>query len=78
MGNLTLITKRLNSKLSNSGWKEKKKVLKDFSKLKLTTDYLDHDSWNESSIAERADYLSNKAIEIWKVEIPTSLISVSA
>ena len=66
LGNLTLITKNLNSKLRNQAWSDKKKTLKEYSSLKMTTAFLDKDDWNESTIEERAAMLANKAIEIWK------------
>jgi len=65
LGNLTLITKNLNSKLRNQAWNDKKKTLKEYSSLKMTTAFLDKDAWNESTIEERASMLANKALEIW-------------
>jgi hypothetical protein len=66
LGNLTLITKNLNSKLRNQAWVEKKKTLKQYSSLKMTTAFLDCDSWDEGKITSRADQLADKAIAIWR------------
>lgn len=66
LGNLTLITKNLNSKLRNQAWVDKKKTLKEYSSLKMTTAFLDKEQWNENTIEERANLLATKAIEIWK------------
>lgn len=66
LGNLTLTTKNLNSKLRNQAWKDKKKTLKDYSSLKITTDFLNKKYWNEKSIRQRANLLSEKAIQIWQ------------
>jgi hypothetical protein len=66
LGNLTLITKNLNSKLRNQAWGDKKKTLKEYSSLKMTTAFLDKEAWNESTIEERANLLATKAIDIWK------------
>jgi len=66
LGNLTLITKNLNSKLRNQAWADKRKTLKEYSSLKMTTAFLDKDQWNESTIDDRADLLARKAIDIWK------------
>jgi len=66
LGNLTLITKNLNSKLRNQAWEDKKKTLKEYSSLKMTTAFLDKEQWNESTIDERANLLATKAIDIWK------------
>lgn len=66
LGNLTLITKNLNSKLRNQAWDDKKNTLKEYSSLKMTTAFLDKEHWNESTIEERANLLATKAIDIWK------------
>ncbi|MFD0863054.1 DUF262 domain-containing protein [Sungkyunkwania multivorans] len=65
LGNLTLITKNLNSKLRNQAWEDKKKTLKEYSSLKMTTAFLDKEQWNEDTIEERANLLATKAIDIW-------------
>ena len=67
LGNLTLITKNLNSKLKNQAWQNKIETLKKYSSLKITTNYLDKSNWDEQTIMERADNLANKALEIWKL-----------
>ena len=65
MGNLTLITKNLNSALRNAPWNKKKDTLAQYSKLPITTSYLGVE-WNEENIKERAEDLSNIAVNIWK------------
>lgn len=64
LGNLTLVTKRLNSKLSNDPWAEKKKTLRKYSSLNITTDYLD-DDWEETYIVSRAEALAGLALKMW-------------
>lgn len=66
LGNLTLITKNLNSKLRNQAWSDKKTTLKEYSSLKMTTAFLDKNDWNEGTIEERAAMLADKALGIWK------------
>lgn len=66
LGNLTLVTQPLNSKLKNSAWDNKKKELKKYSSLSITTDYLELDSWDETQIKNRANNLSEEALNIWK------------
>lgn len=66
LGNLTLVTKRLNSKMQNESWEIKKVILKKNSGLRMTTDYLDRELWNEASIDERGGHLTKSALEIWK------------
>lgn len=68
IGNLTLVTKPLNSSMKNASWVNKKALLREYSKLKITTDYLDHEVWDETAIDKRAVDLSNIAIQIWKRE----------
>jgi hypothetical protein len=65
-GDLTIITKNLNSKLRNSAWSNKKTVLQQYSSLPLTTKYTVLDDWNESTINKRAEDLEAIALQIWK------------
>lgn len=65
LGNLTIITRNLNSKLRNSSWKNKKAVLQQNSSLPLTTDYTGLEKWNEEGIINRANTLKDLAITIW-------------
>jgi len=66
LGNLTIITKNLNSKLRNSSWLNKRDVLQDYSSIPLTTKYTKQAVWNEESIALRGEDLVTIALEIWK------------
>lgn len=66
LGNLTLVTKSLNSSMKNAAWGKKKKALKEFSLLKITTDYIDNSEWDESKIDSRASDLATMALKIWK------------
>ena len=65
LGNLTLVTRNLNSSMKNAAWKIKKEVLKEYSKLKITTDYIDSEEWNETEIGTRADDLADIALKMW-------------
>lgn len=66
LGNLTLVTKNLNSSMKNAAWDKKKKALKEFSLLKITTDYIENPEWDETKINERASDLASIALKIWK------------
>lgn len=66
LGNLTLITKNLNSKLRNQAWETKKATLKEYSSLKMTTAFLELEQWDENKIMNRANLLADKAIAIWR------------
>ena len=66
-GNLTLVTKRLNSALSNAPWEEKQHTLGSHSILFLNKFLLDSAPavWDENSITERARHLCQAAIKVW-------------
>ena len=65
IGNLTLVTQRLNSKMQNSEWQQKKALLKQYSSLAITTDYVELSVWDELSIETRAKALYELALKIW-------------
>jgi hypothetical protein len=65
IGNLTLVTKRLNPKMSNGPWLTKRDALQNFSVLLISSDVREAESWDEESIRERADRLANVAIDVW-------------
>jgi uncharacterized protein with ParB-like and HNH nuclease domain len=73
LGNLTIITQALNSTIRDANWtikrkgKGDKKGLNTYSAgLETISSYLTFDEWNEQTISERAEFLYNKAKEIWK------------
>jgi hypothetical protein len=67
LGNLTLVTDRLNPSMSNSGWIEKQKALTDHSLLamnqQLVASYSDR--FDERCIGERGSYLAQKIVARW-------------
>ncbi len=67
IGNLTLVNKRLNPKLSNAPWEEKREILSDHSVLFLNKALLDEapDVWDEAAIEGRAKRLCQVATEVW-------------
>ena len=68
VGNLTLITNRLNPSLSNSAWKEKQKGIKEHSTLFMNKSLLDNwgeTTFSESEIKERGKKLAELACSIW-------------
>ena len=66
-GNLTLVTQRLNSSISNGPWPSKRAELDQHSVLFLNKDLLDNapDGWDETAIAARARRLCQAAIKVW-------------
>lgn len=67
LGNLTLVTQSMNSTMRNSSWVKKRKLLRTHSMLNITTDYLELETWDESTIQSRADDLSKIALEVWSM-----------
>lgn len=67
IGNLTLVTERLNSTLSNAPWSDKRGTLDKHSVLFLNKTLLDNapDVWDEAAIAERAKQLCAAAAKVW-------------
>lgn len=79
LGNLTLLTGKLNSKVSNKPWPEKKEYLRQRSLLLLTTQsiladpYGDNDvahfewvaAWDEIHVAIRGGWLTTEALAEW-------------
>jgi len=75
LGNLTIITKNLNSSIRDSKWEIKKigrgnnKGLNEYAQgIETFSNYLQRDTWDESVIKERAKKLFNYAInDVWNI-----------
>lgn len=69
LGNLTLLTGKLNSKVSNSAWGTKKNALREHDVLKLNVDLLSAagDDWTEEKIRKRTAALIGDILAIWPV-----------
>lgn len=68
IGNLTLVNPKLNVKLSNDSWEEKKRLIEANSVLHMNKALLDHHGevqWTERSIAERGAQMSGLIQAIW-------------
>ncbi len=67
IGNLTLVTGKLNASLSNAPWKEKIEALRRHTTLRLNWELLEQppEIWNEETIRERSEKLATLATEIW-------------
>ena len=66
IGNLTLVTSKFNSKLSNKPWGEKRLEIRTESDLKLNVAIAEHTEWNEDVIKERSAELAGYINQIWK------------
>lgn len=65
LGNLTLVTSKLNQTESNSAWPRKRALLREHSVLKLNQDLVDYEEWNEGTIEKRGQQLANAVLQIW-------------
>jgi len=67
LGNLTLVTQKLNSKVSNSSWANKKKYFLKHDDLLLTKDAISEapDGWDEAAIGNRTSRMIDQILAIW-------------
>lgn len=67
IGNLTLVTQKLNTSASNGPWERKREALDDHSALFLNKDLLRYagDEWDEAAIEERGRRLAELAAVAW-------------
>ncbi|WP_166831852.1 DUF262 domain-containing protein [Thalassoroseus pseudoceratinae] len=65
VGNLTLLTKKLNPSVSNSGWLTKKAALEEHSGLAMNRSIIKKKDWTEEEITKRSERLSKLALSIW-------------
>jgi len=72
LGNLAIITSSLNTSIRDADWETKKngrgnkKGLREYaSGLETMSKFLEYKEWNEDTIEERAEFLYEKAMEIW-------------
>jgi alkylated DNA nucleotide flippase Atl1 len=67
LGNLTLLTTSLNSKLSNGPWASKRQALQAHDTLLLNSRLLStvHDTWNEAGIDSRTDAMIDVLLATW-------------
>ncbi|MCA9605136.1 MAG: DUF262 domain-containing protein [Myxococcales bacterium] len=65
IGNLTLLTKKLNPALSNSAWAKKREEITRHSALNMNRHFHDVEQWNEDAIERRSHLLLRQAQAIW-------------
>lgn len=77
LGNLAMLPSKLNTSISNASWETKKAgkgnkqgIVYYASGLESLANVVDKDDWNESTISERADWISEKAIKVWPSYLP--------
>lgn len=64
-GNLTLLTQKLNSTVSNGPYPKKRREIVKQSLLKLNTYFQDVERWDEDEILRRGEHLFNLARTVW-------------
>jgi uncharacterized protein with ParB-like and HNH nuclease domain len=82
LGNLSLLSKKLNVDVSNSGWNASKGkdgkreafVEKDLLQMNKKLLELAQDDWNEDKIADRTELLISAILDIWKVPAGHSVV----
>ena len=65
LGNLTLLTRSLNSSSGNSGFTKKKEKFEEQTGLFLNKWFTNKDQWTETEISERSKHLAKMAAKIW-------------
>lgn len=64
-GNLTILTQKLNSFISNGPWTKKQPALQSHSLLPINQELQNQDVWNESAIVTRSSELLEHALRVW-------------
>lgn len=65
IGNLTLVSRRLNPALSNAPWNEKRRELRKHSHLRLNARLCQEAHWDEQVIRTRGEWLAEVVSRIW-------------
>ena len=65
IGNLTLVTGKLNPSMSNGSWEKKRQALKKHTILSLNQEFDGIETWDEEAISERSSMLFDVAIKTW-------------
>jgi uncharacterized protein with ParB-like and HNH nuclease domain len=67
IGNLTVLTNKLNPSVSNADWDKKRNAIQEHTVLRLNKHLVQTwpDEWNEETIAERGAWLADRANHIW-------------
>ena len=65
IGNLTLVTDKLNPSMSNGSWASKKVALGEHTSLAMNRKLFDLNLWNEEAVTARSEKLFEMAKQIW-------------
>jgi hypothetical protein len=67
IGNLTLLTARVNREAADKSFDEKKRIAFDSSQLPINESFRALTKWSEREIEQRQDSLAKAALEVWKL-----------
>ena len=70
LGNLTLLTHKLNASISNGAFATKMPAVRAQAALTLNRELHDYDHWDEDTILQRGVNLFNAAVKIWPAPVP--------
>lgn len=65
IGNLTLVTQRLNSSLSNAPWQTKRDALLEHSVMNMNNELSHKSSWDDASILNRSEEMADLIAKHW-------------
>ena len=65
IGNLTLVTQRLNSRLSNAPWHEKRATIQKHAVLNLNGELVTKSAWDEAAIRARSQRMAELIAKCW-------------
>ena len=65
IGNLTLVSGRLNPAMGCDPWNDKREQLREHSNLRLNVLLCQEDEWNELAILKRGEWLAGQVASIW-------------
>lgn len=66
IGNITILSKALNSHQSNAPWDQKRNEMRNHSLLPINHHICNSENWDEESITKNSELLFSKALTIWK------------
>jgi hypothetical protein len=67
LGNLTLLTSKINRDAADVSFPEKKRLALDISNLPINLIFRSTTNWGSQEIDQRQDYLAKVALEVWKL-----------
>ncbi|HRK31239.1 MAG TPA: HNH endonuclease family protein [Tepidisphaeraceae bacterium] len=72
VGNLTLLTKRLNPSISNGPWSKKREKILEHSALNMNRAFHTTTTWDEGAIFKRSEELLKIGLKLWPVPARTN------